>query len=610
MSSAKNLIAGRYEVISHIGQGGMADVFLALDSILNRQVAIKILRADLSQDTVSILRFEREAQAATALSHPNIVEIYDVGDYKGHHYIVMEYVPGKTLKQIIRERGPLMKEEAIDIMKQLTSAIFEAHKKGIIHRDIKPQNIIVKSDGTIKILDFGIATAKGSSQLTQANNVMGSVHYLAPELAKGDGASSQSDVYAMGIVLFEMLAGDVPYKADQAVQIALMHMRDPLPDIRILNPSIPQSIANIIDKAAAKAVQDRYQTAGEMLKDLETCLNPERLNEPAAIHKGYDTHALQQAERFARERIQHDDDNFEDSLEFTFERKERKRKEKQARKKQGKRRPLYIWITVAIIALLALILTAYQAGLLNGLFLTTVPDISDKTVSEASALLEESHLRLDTENITYRLTSNIEADHIVSCDPKIGKSVERNSVVKVVVSQGIGDEMQDYTGYDLDAAIESLQKYEKLAIETEEDTTSDEPPGTITKQSGIAKGELFDPNVVNSIVFTYVPYPSAMIPEDIIGKDYNTAAKELESLGLTVFASQIDSATLSDDELRKIRDENLAGTVSYTEPSVGTQYTQKAHSHITLYYYSYIDKANNPTPTPTPTSDMEKKHAS
>ena len=279
MTNRKNVIADRYEVVSHIGQGGMADVFLAVDTILNRQVAIKILRADLSTDAVSILRFEREAQAAAALAHPNIVEIYDVGDYKGHHYIVMEYVTGKTLKQVIRSRGPLVNEEAVDIMKQLCSAISEAHSRGIIHRDIKPQNVIVKADGSIKILDFGIATAKGSMQLTQANNVMGSVHYLAPELAKGEAASPQSDIYALGIVLYEMLAGDVPFKADQAVQIALKHMREPMPDVRLINASVPQSIANVITRATAKDPNNRYGSCREMLQDISTCLRPERLNE-------------------------------------------------------------------------------------------------------------------------------------------------------------------------------------------------------------------------------------------------------------------------------------------------------------------------------------------
>ena len=191
----------------------------------------------------------------------------------------MEYVTGKTLKQVIRSRGPLVNEEAVDIMKQLCSAISEAHSRGIIHRDIKPQNVIVKADGSIKILDFGIATAKGSMQLTQANNVMGSVHYLAPELAKGEAASPQSDIYALGIVLYEMLAGDVPFKADQAVQIALKHMREPMPDVRLINASVPQSIANVITRATTKDPNNRYGSCREMLQDISTCLRPERLNE-------------------------------------------------------------------------------------------------------------------------------------------------------------------------------------------------------------------------------------------------------------------------------------------------------------------------------------------
>lgn len=275
----KNVVANRYEVVQHIGQGGMADVFLAIDTILNRHVAIKILRSDQSTDAISILRFEREAQAATTLAHPNIVEIYDVGEYKNHHYIVMEYVAGKTLKKVIRDRAPLLNLEAVDTMKQLTSAVAEAHKRGIIHRDIKPQNVIVKSDGSLKILDFGIATAKGSAQLTQANNVMGSVHYLAPELAKGEPASPQSDIYALGIVFYEMLTGDVPFKADQAVQIALQHMREPMPSVRKANPNVPQSVENIIIRATAKNPRLRYQSCDEMLKDLEKCMLPEHQND-------------------------------------------------------------------------------------------------------------------------------------------------------------------------------------------------------------------------------------------------------------------------------------------------------------------------------------------
>ena len=274
-----NMIANRYLATRHIGQGGMADVFVATDTILNREVAVKILRGDLSNDPTAVLRFEREALASTSLSHPNIVDIYDVGEDRGHHFIVMEYVRGITLKQLINKRKALCKEEAVDIMKQTVSAIVEAHAKGIIHRDIKSQNILVKDDGTIKVVDFGIAIAQDSLQLTQKDSVMGSVHYLAPELAKGEQASVQSDIYALGIVFFELLSGDVPFKAEQAVQVALMHMREPLPDIRTINPDIPVSIANIINKACAKNKNLRYPSAKAMLDDLNTCLNPNRLNE-------------------------------------------------------------------------------------------------------------------------------------------------------------------------------------------------------------------------------------------------------------------------------------------------------------------------------------------
>ena len=260
--SGKNVIANRYEVIEHIGKGGMADVFKAIDTILNREVAIKILRADLSTDAVSILRFEREAQAATALSHPNIVEIYDVGDYKGHHFIVMEYLPGRTLKQVIRARGPLLNEEAVDIMKQLTSAVAEAHSRNIIHRDLKPQNVIVKADGSVKILDFGIAIAKGSMQLTQANNVMGSVHYLAPELGKGESASPQSDIYALGATLYMMLTGIKPEEStNRKIEDTVKYPHE-------IDPEIPENVSNTVMRAMAVDRHLRFQTGGDFLDAL------------------------------------------------------------------------------------------------------------------------------------------------------------------------------------------------------------------------------------------------------------------------------------------------------------------------------------------------------
>lgn len=581
--SAKNLIANRYEVVQHIGQGGMADVFLAVDTILNRHVAIKILRADLSSDTTSILRFEREAHAATSLSHKNIVEVYDVGDYKGHHYIVMEYVPGKTLKQIIRERAPLLNEESVDIMLQLVSAINEAHKRGIIHRDIKPQNIIVKSDGTIKILDFGIATAKGSMQLTQANNVMGSVHYLAPELAKGEPASAQSDIYAMGIVLFEMLAGDVPFKADQAVQIALMHMRDPLPNLRKINPAVPQSLENVVLKAAAKNPNERYVSSEEMLQDLKTCLSPSRLNEPRYTPHPYKGIPQSKLKDFSQGRPEdYDEEDEEDEIE---------EKKKKVRKPMPRLTKILIGILIGLI-LVALTVVLYSLDMLPGIHRSIhVPDLSDLSIDQAEEVCKENHLVLDTKNVTYSLTEDVDKGLIVSSSPESGENVKRGSTVKVNVSSGLGVAMKDYVGSNIQDAQDDLKQYPYLTVHAVEQQ-SDEEPGTILSQEGIAPGDLFDPNSMSEMTLVYSAYQSIEIPSSIYGMDYNAAQQELQKMGIKVYVSEIDPSSLSEDELKKIKEEGLVGKVKYWQSSDGStsgEYTQKEDNYLTLYYYTYKD---------------------
>ena len=269
-------INDRYEIIRSIGEGGMANVYLGYDTILDRNVAIKVLRGDLSTDEKFVRRFQREALSASSLAHPNIVEMYDVGEDNGIYYIVMEYVEGKTLKQLLKKRGNLTLSEAIDIMLQLTDGMAHAHDSYIIHRDLKPQNIMIKDDGQIKITDFGIAMALNATQLTQTNSVMGSVHYLPPEQASGKGSTIKSDIYSMGIIFYELLTGTLPFRGDNAVEIALKHMREPLPNVRDFNPSIPQSIENIIRHATAKNPKNRYDSAREMHEDLLTALDDDR----------------------------------------------------------------------------------------------------------------------------------------------------------------------------------------------------------------------------------------------------------------------------------------------------------------------------------------------
>ncbi|MCR5795327.1 MAG: Stk1 family PASTA domain-containing Ser/Thr kinase [Solobacterium sp.] len=569
--SRKNMIANRYEVVQHIGQGGMADVFRAIDTILNREVAIKILRSDLSTDAVSILRFEREAQAATALAHPNIVEVYDVGDYKGHHYIVMEYVRGRTLKQIIRSRGPLLVEESIDIMKQLTSAVAEAHSRGIIHRDLKPQNVIVKSDGSVKILDFGIATAKGSMQLTQANNVMGSVHYLAPELAKGETATPQSDIYALGIVLFEMLSGDVPFKADQAVQVALKQMREPMPDIRIINSEIPQSVVNVITRSTAKNPDQRYSSCDEMLLDLSTSLRPERANEAPVVLREVQKPAAPVKKPAATVRKAQPSHKVTEKQETP---------EKKPVKKSNR------LITAITVILLGLLLgTAVYFGFLYARESAkiVVPDVRGMTVQEAIDLLAENDLELDTAQVTYILTENTEKGLILSVSPAEGTEMEKGDTVSITVSSGIGVKMKDYTGMKITAAEEKIAADENMNMVTVNviSEESDEAPGTIIRQEILTPDTLFNPQTASQLTLVYSTYPTVVIPDYIIGMPIGDAVRELENMGIVARSSLHDTQSLTDEER-----ENLQyGVVIDVDPDVNTEYTQKEDNFVILYFY-------------------------
>ena len=257
MITRGQMINDRYQIIRTIGEGGMANVYLAHDTILDRDVAVKVLRGDLAGDEKFVRRFQREAIAASSLSHPNIVEMYDVGEDDGKYFIVMEYIEGRTLKSLIKKRGALTLSEVIDIMLQITSGLSCAHESYIIHRDIKPQNILILDDGRVKITDFGIAMALNSNELTQTNSVMGSVHYLPPEQANGSGSTIKSDIYSTGILMYELLTGKIPFKGDNAVEIAIKQMKDPIPSVCEYNFEIPQSIENIILKATAKNPRNR-----------------------------------------------------------------------------------------------------------------------------------------------------------------------------------------------------------------------------------------------------------------------------------------------------------------------------------------------------------------
>ena len=421
-------INDRYEIIQSIGEGGMANVYLAKDAILDRYVAIKVLRGDLAGDEKFVRRFQREALAASSLSHPNIVEMYDVGEDNGTYYIVMEYIQGKTLKQLIKKRGALTLSECIDIMTQLTDGVDHAHASYIIHRDLKPQNIMIQDNGEIKITDFGIAMALNNTQLTQTNSVMGSVHYLPPEQASGKGATVKSDIYSMGIMFFELLTGNLPFKGDNAVEIAFKQIKDDIPSIREINPSIPQSVENIILKATAKNPKNRYNSAKEMHDDLLTCLNEERMNEPRIGFK-YPEHEgdinkkdiIVDGKTTPPKEDEEDDDNKANVI-------------------------LWVLSGIFIVIILALIGVFLIYPSLTEVPNVVIPDVSKMTVVEAEKALRKQGFDV-AKDIEYVGDDEIEKGLVVKTSPSIGREVKKGTEVILYESSGkVAYTIENYVG--------------------------------------------------------------------------------------------------------------------------------------------------------------------
>lgn len=449
-------INDRYEIIRSIGEGGMANVYLAHDAILDRDVAIKILRGDLASDEKFVRRFQREALSASSLSHPNIVEMYDVGEDNGNYFIVMEYIEGKTLKQLLKKRGCLTLSEAIDIMLQLTDGMSHAHDSYIIHRDLKPQNIMISDDGGIKITDFGVAMALNETQLTQTNSVMGTVHYLPPEQASGKGSTIRSDIYSMGIIFYELLTGILPFKGESAVEIALKHMRDPLPSIRKQNPAIPQSIENIIMKATAKNPKNRYLDAKSMHQDLLTALNDERMNEPKYIYP-YPEHDMEDTKVLPtiKEKAITDDEK-EDSM-ATLD-------EDNSIKKTNR----WIWILSGI---LGVIIVAIAAIFLVIPALTEVPDVRVPKVKGLSVVEAEKELKKAGFEVAVeveRIEDEMEKGKVVKTEPGEGRSIKKGSTIKIYESLGLETyEIEDYTGQNYIAVKTLLETVHKLKVTVE-----------------------------------------------------------------------------------------------------------------------------------------------
>ena len=448
-------INDRYEIVRSIGEGGMANVYLGYDTILDRNVAIKVLRGDLSNDEKFVRRFQREALSASSLSHPNIVEMYDVGEDNGIYYIVMEYVEGQTLKQLLKRRGNLTLSETIDIMLQLTDGMAHAHDSYIIHRDLKPQNIMIQDDGQIKITDFGIAMALNSTQLTQTNSVMGSVHYLPPEQATGKGSTIKSDIYSMGIIFYELLTGSLPFKGENAVEIALKQMKEPLPSLREDNPSIPVSVENVILKATAKNPKNRYSDSRSMHDDLLTVLDDDRISEdrykyPFPEHEE-NTKAIKKVQP-AKQQEKVDEikeEEEEEEIALKIEDKEDKKS----------KRIIIILSIVFVGILLILIVVALLVPKLTEVKSIKVPDVSGMTVSKAEKTLTEKGFSVESK-IEKVASDTVKKNRIVKTEPASGRVIKKGTKITLYKSTGVKTYvLENYIEKDYKESTFALQEY-------------------------------------------------------------------------------------------------------------------------------------------------------
>lgn len=473
-------IGHRYRIIRSLGEGGMANVYLAHDMVLDRDVSVKLLRLDLRDDPSTKRRFHREAMAATQLNDPHIVGIYDVGEDHGLQYMVMQYVKGTDLKAYIKKHYPIPLPQVIDIMEQVLSAVATAHAHGIIHRDLKPQNILIDENKNVKITDFGIAVAVSQDSLTQTNTLMGSVHYLSPEQARGSIATKQSDIYSLGIILFELLTGKVPFEGETAVSIALKHFREEIPSVREQNKKIPQALENVIIKATAKEPAERYSSVNEMAADLKTVLDPQRANEP-------------------RLKIQQDDNGETKVLDIKHLKADDYQPKKStdsptvdpSTKPQKWKKYGIISGTLGMIVLIAVCSWWFLIRQV------IIPDVEGMTVLKAEQRLHQQNLRIG--KITRVNSQAVDKNRIVSTNPDVSHKTRVSTPINLTVSTGVKQlQMADYVGEDYSSVAASLRR-KGFQVHQEPVYSDDIDKGQIIRQNH-KKGTIVKP-ASNTIIF-------------------------------------------------------------------------------------------------------------
>lgn len=476
------LLGERYRIIDTLGEGGMANVYLAEDIILQRKVAVKILRLDLQNEPQTQARFQREALATSELSHPNIVSVLDVGTDHGLPYMVMEYVDGPDLKDYIRENSPLDLREVIQIMDQILSAVALAHKHNVIHRDLKPQNILMDKRGNIKIADFGIAVALNQSSITQTNSVMGSVHYMSPEQTRGGLVTKQSDIYSLGIILYELITGTVPFNGNTPVSIALKHAQEPIPSIRKKDRSVPQALENVVLKATAKDPRDRYPSAQAMKADLDSSLDPARADEPVFVP----THGNNDDKTIVLPGFKPQKDPAPET-----EKEEVVSNEKEDKPSfwQNVKKHKWWWIFSIIAAgLIIFIMIFALSGNSNKPTQVNIPDVTNVAEKEAESRLKAAGLQVG--RIIRRQSDDVKKGYVIATKPTAGNSVNKGNSVNLIVSSGSSMvKVPDVVGDRYDEAAEKLENM-GFDVIREDQYSNKVPPNDIISQSIAADVEV------------------------------------------------------------------------------------------------------------------------
>ena len=572
------IFAGRYRIVKQIGRGGMADVYLAKDLILDgEEVAVKVLRTNYQTDPIAVARFQREARAMADLDHPHIVRITDIGEEDGQQYLAMEYVAGLDLKRYIKEHYPLSNEEAVRIMGQILLAMRLAHTRGIVHRDLKPQNILLTPDGTAKVTDFGIAVAFAETSLTQTNSMLGSVHYLSPEQARGSKATFQSDIYAMGIIFYEMLTGHIPYDGDSAVTIALQHFQKPLPSVIAENPSVPQALENVVIKATAKKLSDRYQSVSEMYVDLSTSLSYNRRNEPKLVFDDAskaDTKTLPKVPQSTLTSIPKAPAQEErpQPKKSTQPVAEPAPAPKPAKKRKFKARYMILLASLLLVAAsLVWILSRTPATI-------PIPDVAGQTVAEAKEALKKSKFEAGEEKS--EASDTVAEGRVIRTDPEAGSGRKEGTKVNLIVSSGKQSfQLSNYVGRKYTEVVAELKekKVPENLIKMEEEESNESEPGIVLRQTP-ASGSTYDLSKATTITLTVAKKVTSVSMPNYIG-----SSLEFTKNNLTQIVG-VKEANIEVVEVSNAPEGTAEGTVVSQTPRAG-ELVDLASTRIKLSIY-------------------------